>query len=40
MEVPDDPVEFRKDRLGYTPLSYMWLFLRDRSHFIANAQAR
>jgi hypothetical protein len=40
VEVSDDPVEFCKDRLGYTPLSYMWLFLRDRSHFIANAQAR
>ncbi len=40
VEVPDDPIEFCKDRLGYTPLSYMWLFLRDRSHFIANSQAR
>ena len=40
VQVPDDPVEFCRQWLGYTPFSYMQPFLRDISHFIANVQAR
>jgi len=39
-EVPDDVVEFCRDWLYYEPFEYMWPFLRDDSHFIANVQAR
>jgi len=38
--IPDDPVEFCRRILKYEPFRYMWPFLRDRSHFIANVQAR
>ncbi len=40
VKVPDDPVQFCVDWLGYTPFRYMWPFLRDESHFLANVQAR
>lgn len=39
-EVPLDPVEFCNEWLGYKPFKYMWPFLRDESHFVANVQAR
>jgi hypothetical protein len=39
-EVPDDPVEFCIKWLGYTPYRYMWPFLQDPGHFVANVQAR
>jgi len=39
-KVPEDPVEFCRKWLGYTPFGYMWPFLRDMNHFIANVQAR
>jgi len=39
-EVPLDPVEFCRSWLGYKPFRYMWPFLRDDSHFVANVQAR
>jgi len=39
-EVPLDPVEFCNEWLGYEPFEYMWPFLRDPSHFVANVQAR
>jgi len=39
-EVPADPVEFCREWLGYTPFNYMYPFLRDDSHFVANVQAR
>jgi len=39
-EVPADPVEFCREWLGYKPFAYMWPFLRDESHFVANVQAR
>ena len=39
-EVPRDPVEFCVEWLGYKPFRYMWPFLRDPSHFVANVQAR
>jgi len=39
-EVPDDVVEFCREWLYYEPFEYMWPFLRDDSHFIANVQAR
>jgi len=38
--VPEDCVEFCRDVLDYEPYGYMWPFLRDESHFIANLQAR
>jgi len=40
VKVPDDPVEFCRSWLGYEPYRYMWPFLRDESHFVANVQAR
>jgi len=40
VKVPDDPVKFCVDWLGYTPFTYMHPFLRDQSHFVANVQAR
>ena len=40
IKVPDDPVEFCRSWLGYEPYQYMWPFLRDESHFVANVQAR
>jgi len=39
-EVPADPVEFCQEWLGYKPFAYMWPFLWDESHFVANVQAR
>jgi hypothetical protein len=38
--LPADPVQFCREWLHYEPFEYMWPFLRDRSHFIANLQAR
>jgi ribosomal protein L37AE/L43A len=38
--LPQDPVEFCQTWLGYEPYRYMWPFLRDENHFIANVQAR
>ena len=38
--LPPDPVQFCRDWLYYEPFEYMWPFLRDGSHFIANIQAR
>ena len=38
--LPADPVRFCREWLGYEPYEYMHPFLRDRSHFIANLQAR
>ena len=32
--------EFCRGWLGYEPYGYMWPFLRDEGHFIANLQAR
>jgi len=40
VQVPDDPVQFCEEWLGYTPFEYMHPFLRDTSHFVANVQAR
>jgi hypothetical protein len=40
VKVPRDPVEFCRGWLGYTPFGYMWPFLRDEAHFVANVQAR
>lgn len=40
VELPGDPVEFCRKWLYYEPYEYMWPFLRDESHFIANLQAR
>jgi phage FluMu gp28-like protein len=39
-KLPQDPVEFCRNWLYYEPYRYMWPFLRDESHFIANLQAR
>jgi phage FluMu gp28-like protein len=39
-KVPDIVVEFCQDWLGYQPFAYMYDFLDDTSHFIANVQAR
>jgi len=39
-KVPDDIVEFCREWLGYQPFAYMYGFLKDSSHFIANCQAR
>jgi len=39
-DVPDDPVDFCREWLGYEAFEYMHPFLRGRSHFIANVQAR
>jgi len=33
-------VEFCRSWLGYEPYAYMWPFLRDEGHFVANLQAR
>lgn len=38
--LPDDPVEFCRGWLGFEPYPYMWPFLRDESHFVANLQER
>ena len=38
--LPGDPVEFCRGWLGYEPYGYMWPFLRDEGHFVANLQAR
>ncbi|MBL7167236.1 hypothetical protein ISS40_01055 [Candidatus Bathyarchaeota archaeon] len=38
--LPSDPVRFCVEWLGYEPFEYMWPFLRDRGHFVANVQAR
>jgi hypothetical protein len=38
--LPGDVVEFCVGWLGYEPYGYMWPFLRDEGHFIANLQAR
>ena len=38
--LPADPVQFCREWLGYEPFEYMHPFLRDRSHFVANVQAR
>jgi hypothetical protein len=38
--VPDDVVEFCREWLGFEPYAYMWPFLRDEAHFVANVQAR
>jgi len=40
MSLPADPVKFCREWLGYEPFEYMHPFLRDRSHFVANVQAR
>ncbi|MCJ7572898.1 terminase family protein [Candidatus Bathyarchaeota archaeon] len=40
VKVPEDPVQFCVDWLGYTPFIYMWPFLQDPGHFVANVQAR
>jgi len=39
-QVPDDPVKFCQNWLGYEPFKYMYAFLQDKHHFIANVQAR
>jgi hypothetical protein len=39
-DVPGDTVEFCRSWLSYTPFTYMWPFLRDEAHFVANVQAR
>ncbi len=38
--LPGDVVEFCRVWLGYEPYAYMYPFLRDEGHFIANVQAR
>jgi len=38
--LPPDPVQFCREWLHYEPFEYMWPFLRDESHFIANVMAR
>lgn len=38
--LPVDPVEFCRGWLFYEPFEYMYPFLRDKSHFIANLMAR
>jgi len=38
--LPADVVQFCREWLGYEPFEYMYDFLRDRNHFIANLQAR
>jgi len=38
--LPRDTVQFCREWLYYEPFEYMWPFLRDESHFIANVQAR
>ncbi|MGD2201520.1 MAG: hypothetical protein PVJ38_07815 [Candidatus Bathyarchaeota archaeon] len=38
--LPLDVVEFCRGWLGYEPYEYMYPFLRDEGHFIANLQAR
>jgi len=38
--LPGDVVEFCVEWLGYEPYAYMYPFLRDEGHFIANVQAR
>jgi phage FluMu gp28-like protein len=38
--LPADPVEFCRKWLHYEPYQYVWPFLRDRSHFVANLMAR
>jgi len=38
--LPLDVVEFCRSWLGYEPYAYMYPFLRDEGHFIANVQAR
>ena len=38
--LPGDVVEFCRGWLGYEPYGYMWPFLRDEGHFVANLQAR
>ena len=40
VKVPDDLVEFCRSWLGYEPFEYMYDFLNDDSHFVANVQAR
>lgn len=40
IQVPDDPVEFCREWLGYEPYPYMHDFLRDTNHFIGVLQAR
>jgi len=40
IEIPADTVEFCRKILNYKPFEYMYPFLRDKSHFIANVQAR
>ena len=38
--IPKDTIEFCRRWLYYDPYPYMYPFLRDESHFIANLQAR
>mgnify|MGYP001286284736 CR=1 FL=1 len=38
--LPRDPVQFCIEWLYYEPFEYMWPFLRNNSHFVANMQAR
>jgi len=38
--LPSDPVQFCREWLYYEPYEYMYPFLRDRAHFVANLQAR
>jgi hypothetical protein len=38
--LPGDVVEFSRGWLGYEPYAYMYPFLRDEGHFVANVQAR
>ena len=38
--LPGDVVEFCVEWLGYEPYAYMYPFLRDGGHFVANVQAR
>ena len=38
--LPSDPVEFCRTWLNYEPYPYIYPFLRDKNHFIANLMAR
>jgi hypothetical protein len=38
--LPNDPVKFCREWLHYEPYEYIYPFLRDKNHFIANLMAR
>lgn len=38
--LPSDPVTFCREWLDYEPYTYIYPFLRDKSHFVANLMAR